>query len=74
MNDQKQFYTTGDIAEILSLSQQRIKQLAVDMEVGTKVGRDWVFTADDLKRLKDRPDRRFVHGLRSKYRDKTGTE
>lgn len=51
-------HTTKDAAQALSLSVPRVKQLAVELEVGAKYGRDWLFSDDDLERMRQRPDRR----------------
>lgn len=51
-------YTTQEVADQIGVTTGRIRQLAVPLHVGTKVGRDWVFTADDIERLRERDDRR----------------
>ena len=50
--------TSAEAARDLHLSVQRIKQLAQELGVGRKLGRDWVFTDDDLDTMRRRPDRR----------------
>lgn len=46
--------TTNQIAQRLGLNPSRIRQLAAELGVGTKIGRDWMFTADDLATLETR--------------------
>jgi hypothetical protein len=47
-------HTTRQVADALGLSVQRVKQLAVSLEVGQKVGRDWVFTDADIALMRRR--------------------
>ena len=42
------YLTTDEAAERLGLSAVRIRQLANDGRIGTKIGRDWLFTAEEL--------------------------
>ena len=51
-------HTTRQAADALGISVQRVKQLAVQLGVGQKVGRDWVLSDDDLERLRQRDTRR----------------
>lgn len=55
-------HTTKTAAAALSISVPRVKQLAVELEVGTKLGRDWLFSDDDLDVMRRRPDRRRKEG------------
>ena len=54
----EQWYTTRQVAEEIGVNVQRVRKLAGDLGIGRKVGRDWVFSGDDLEALRRRPDRR----------------
>ena len=45
-------YTAKEVAEKLDLSSDSMRHYAVRYNVGTKVGRDWLFTAEDIKTIK----------------------
>ncbi len=47
-------YTTADAAAKLGISVPRVKQLAQDLQVGQKFGRSWLFTEDDITRMRGR--------------------
>lgn len=48
-------YTTKQVAQHLNLSEARVRQIAAELGVGTRPGRDWTFSAEDLAALKARP-------------------
>ena len=50
--------TTRQVAERLGISVPRVKQLATELHVGTKLGRDWLFTDAEIETMRRRPDRR----------------
>ncbi len=54
MSGQGRLFTTRQVANELKLNVSRIRQLAADLGIGQKLGRDWVFTEDDLERLQKR--------------------
>ena len=48
-------YTTTEAAERLGLkSTGRVRQLAADLGVGEKWGRDWTFTERDIEKMRQR--------------------
>lgn len=49
------YRTTEQAAEELGISEQRIKQLCCEGRMGVRVGRDWVITAEDIERNRERP-------------------
>lgn len=51
-------YSTRAAADALGVSIPRVKQLATELGVGKKYGRDWLFTEQDIERMRARPDRR----------------
>ena len=44
-----------EAATKLGLDDSQVRRLAVSLGVGFKVGRNWLFTAEDLKVLRRRP-------------------
>lgn len=46
--------TTADVADRLGLTPSRVRALARSRGVGRRVGRDWLFDASDLERLRER--------------------
>ena len=50
-------YTTQEVAKELSLSDARIRQLIADgtAKPKTQIGGTWMFTADEVERLRSRP-------------------
>lgn len=46
--------TTTEVALVLGLSSTRVRQLATQLGVGSKPGRDWVFNEKDLTALVNR--------------------
>ena len=47
-------HTTRQAADSLGISVQRVKQLRETMQLGQKVGRDWVLSDQDIERLRQR--------------------
>lgn len=47
-------YTGPQVAERLGVNPSRVRQLAAEFGVGTKIGRDWMFTDDDVDVLSAR--------------------
>lgn len=50
----KAWLTTGEVAEKLDLTPGRVRQIAQTEGIGSKVGRDWLFTEEDVRALKAR--------------------
>jgi hypothetical protein len=48
-------YTTATAAAKLGLCPRQVGQLARQHGLGRKIGRDWQFTATDLRTMKRRP-------------------
>jgi hypothetical protein len=46
--------TTAQVAQRLRVNPSRVRQLAAELGVGTKFGRDWMFTDEDLAVLETR--------------------
>jgi hypothetical protein len=46
--------TTAQVAACLSITPRQVGHLAKQHGVGTKVGRDWIFTDQEVRRLADR--------------------
>ena len=51
----KGLMSSAEAARKLGLEQSHVRRLARLLGVGFKVGRNWLFTADDLKALRKRP-------------------
>ena len=47
--------TTAQVAACLSITPRQVGHLAKQHGVGTKVGRDWIFTDQEVRRLTSRP-------------------
>jgi hypothetical protein len=47
--------TTAQVAACLSITPRQVGHLAKQHGVGTKVGRDWIFTDQEVRRLASRP-------------------
>ena len=47
--------STAEAAEVLGISEQRVRQLCAEGRMGRKVGRDWVISVEDLERNRERP-------------------
>jgi hypothetical protein len=52
--------TAADVAAALGLTPSRVRALARSRGVGRRVGRDWLFGASDLERLRERTPGRPV--------------
>lgn len=46
--------TSGEVAERLGISRRRVTELAKSRGVGTQVGRDWLFSENDVAAMRDR--------------------
>lgn len=51
-------FTIGEAARISELSTGRIRQLCASQNVGRKVGKNWLFTSEDISILRKRPWRK----------------
>jgi len=47
-------YSTSEIANILNLTPGRIRQISIELNIGKKIGRDRIFSDDDLAALRTR--------------------
>mgnify|MGYP000882152541 FL=1 len=47
-------YTTQQAADALGLTTGRVRQIARSLRIGQRIGRDWVFTEDDIERIRQR--------------------
>ena len=47
--------TTAQVAACLPITPRQVGHLAKQHGVGTKVGRDWIFTDQEVRRLTSRP-------------------
>jgi hypothetical protein len=47
--------TSKHAADLLGISPERVRALARDLGIGQRIGRDWVFTEEDVERLRQRP-------------------
>ncbi len=47
--------SSEEAATKLGLDDSQVRRLAASLGVGFKVGRNWLFTTDDLKALRQRP-------------------
>jgi len=45
---ESKYLTTAEAADYLGLSEVRIRQLANAERIGQKIGRDWLFTQEEL--------------------------
>lgn len=43
--------TSNEVAQRLGVNPSRVRQLAAELGIGTKIGRDWMFTDDDVTTL-----------------------
>lgn len=50
-------YTTLDVANLLNLSENAVRLLARTKKIGTRMGRSWTFTPEDVKQMKSRKPR-----------------
>jgi hypothetical protein len=47
--------TTAQVAACLAITPRQVGHLARQHGVGTKIGRDWIFTDQEVRRLMIRP-------------------
>lgn len=51
-------YTAPEVSNMLSLSEDRVRRLAIALHVGRKHGRDWLFNAADVAAMRARNTQR----------------
>lgn len=51
-------YTTSQAAELLGLTDGRIRQICRGNGIGTKQGRDWFLTSKELRKLRSAENRK----------------
>ncbi len=51
----KMLYTGKEVAEMTGRKPVTVRRLAIVHEIGFKMGRDWVFTPDDIEKIKAIP-------------------
>jgi len=56
----KKLYNAAEAAEILSLCDSRIRQICRWNSIGTKVGRDWILTAEEVDQLRVLQNRKKI--------------
>lgn len=54
----QQLFSVQQVAEELGITDRRVRQICAEHEIGVMLGRDRVLTDDDLRRIKNLPDRR----------------
>ncbi len=54
----EKLYNCKEAAEILELTDGRVRQVCRWNEIGIKVGRDWLLTAKDLDKLRVEENRK----------------
>lgn len=57
-------YSTSDAAKMLGITDGRVRQILRQLEeehrpVGSRAGRSWVLTDDDIASIRNLPDNRF---------------
>ena len=52
--NEPRIYTSDEAAAELGITRRRVLQLAESRNVGRKLGRDWVFTPDDVDAMRVR--------------------
>ena len=55
-------YNKDQAAELLGIAPNSMREYARKYAVGQKVGRDWVFTDEDIEKLRQRPGRGWMKG------------
>ena len=48
-------YSTAEAAQAVGISEPTVRRLARLHQLGTRKGRDWLFTQQDLDRMRQRP-------------------
>lgn len=61
-------YTVNQVAQQLGIDASRVRRLAETRGVGRKLGVQWVFTADEIDNLRERPAGKAGQDLTAKYR------
>jgi hypothetical protein len=51
------YFTTTEVANEVGIKPAMIRRHAYNYGLGEKVGRDWLFTVEDIVKLKGRPGR-----------------
>lgn len=54
----QKLYNCKEAAEILSLTDGRIRQICRWNSIGTKIGRDWLLSEKDLEKLRSEENRK----------------
>jgi hypothetical protein len=54
----QQLFSVQQVAEQLGVTDGRIRQICREHEIGVLLGRDRVLTPDDVRKIKNLPDRR----------------
>ena len=49
-----ELFNAADAARTLGITSARVRALAVNRNIGNKVGRDWVFTSRDIEAMRER--------------------
>jgi hypothetical protein len=52
------YHTTTTVATRLGIQPSRVRQLAAALHIGQRIGRDWLFSDDDVQRLEQRNTKR----------------
>jgi hypothetical protein len=52
------YHTTTTVASRLGINPSRVRQLAAALSIGQRIGRDWLFSDDDVARLEQRNTKR----------------
>lgn len=53
--DDEAFYSTGEAAVVIGLSASRVRQVARDLDLGRKIGRDRILSSADVEVIRRRP-------------------
>jgi hypothetical protein len=56
----EKLYNCKEAAEILGLTDGRIRQICRWNSIGSKIGRDWLLTEKDLEKLRDEESRKKI--------------
>ena len=54
----QQLFSVQQAATQIGVSDRRIRQICTEHKIGVLLGRDRVLTTDDVRRIKNLPDRR----------------
>ena len=58
MSVTEKLFTTTEVANLLRLTPGRVRQICREFSIGIVTGPTRVLTAEDIKKIEDRPDRR----------------